>query len=42
LKPLVSFYLSKTPQEDGMVTFGGYDVKKFAKPGLTDKDVFWA
>ena len=25
-----------------MVTFGGYDVEKFAKPGLKEKDVFWA
>ena len=25
-----------------MVTFGDYDVKRFAKPGLTNKDVFWA
>lgn len=25
-----------------MVTFGGYDVPRFAKDGLTEKDVFWA
>lgn len=25
-----------------MVTFGGFDVPRFAKQGLTDKDVFWA
>lgn len=25
-----------------MVTFGGYDVEKFSKPGLKEKDVFWA
>jgi hypothetical protein len=24
-----------------MVTFGDYDVKRFAKTGLSDKDVFW-
>ena len=25
-----------------MVTFGGYDVPRFAKDGLTENDVFWA
>lgn len=25
-----------------MVTFGGYDVPRFAKDGLTDNDVFWS
>jgi hypothetical protein len=25
-----------------MVTFGGYDVALYAKPGKTEKDVFWA
>lgn len=25
-----------------MVTFGGYDVEKYSKPGKTEKDVFWA
>jgi hypothetical protein len=25
-----------------MVTFGGYDVPRFSKEGLTEKDVFWA
>ena len=25
-----------------MVTFGGYDVSLYAKPGKTEKDVFWA
>ena len=42
LTPLFSFYLSRTPSEEGMVTFGGYDVERFAKPGLTDKNIFWA
>lgn len=23
------------------MTFGGYDLKKFAKAGATDKDVMW-
>ena len=38
---MVSFYLSKTPKEQGMVTFGGYDVAKYSK-GKAEKDVFWA
>lgn len=25
-----------------MVTFGGYDVAQFSKPGKTEKDIFWA
>jgi hypothetical protein len=25
-----------------MVTFGGYDLAKFAKPGKTDGDIFWS
>ena len=42
LSPLFSFYLSKDPAQDGRVTFGGYDVASFAKPGSTDKDIFWS
>ena len=39
---MFSFYLSKDPAQDGRVTFGGYDVASFAKPGSTDKDIFWS
>ena len=42
LSSLFSFYLGRTQKDQGMVTFGGYDVPRFAKEGLTDKDVFWA
>jgi len=42
LSPLFSFYLSKTPSEDGYVTFGGYDIGRFAKPGSSESSVFWA
>jgi len=41
LSPLFSFYLSRTPSEDGRVTFGGYDIASFAKPGKTEQDIFW-
>jgi len=26
LQPMFSFYLSKNPEEDGSITFGGYDL----------------
>jgi len=41
LSPQFSFYLSKNPSEDGVLTFGGYDMK-FAKSGLSEKDIFWS
>jgi hypothetical protein len=41
LSPLFSIFLAKNSDEDGMITFGGYDIAKYAKPGLTDKDIFW-
>lgn len=41
LSPLFSFYLSSNPSQDGMVTFGGYDVKKYGKEGAKDSDIFW-
>lgn len=38
---MFSIYLSSEENVLGKVTFGGYDVEKFGKKGLTDKDVFW-
>ena len=35
LSPLFSIFLAKNSDEDGMITFGGYDIAKYAKPGLT-------
>jgi len=26
---------------DGKITFGGYDLEKYAKKGLTEKDIVW-
>ena len=26
----------------GKITFGGYDLNKYAKKGLGEKDIFWA
>lgn len=39
---MFSFYLSKSPEEPGSVTFGGYDLQQYAKKGSTDKDIFWS
>jgi hypothetical protein len=38
---MFSVFLSKTPEEDGSITFGGYDLPQYAKAGLTDHDIFW-
>lgn len=35
-------FLSKSPKEEGSITFGGYDLDLYAKAGKTDKDIFWA
>lgn len=34
--------MSPNPDEDGSITFGGYDVAQYAKEGLTDADIFWS
>ena len=39
---MFSFYLSKDANEDGFVTFGGYDIAKFALSGAKEADIFWA
>jgi hypothetical protein len=41
LSPLFSIYLSRTPSEDGRVTFGGYNVASFAQTGKKEADIFW-
>jgi len=41
LQPMFSFFLSKIPEEDGSITFGGYDLAQYAKAGATEKDIFW-
>jgi len=40
--PVFSFYLSNKIHEDGKILFGGIDVEKYAKPGLSEANVFWA
>jgi hypothetical protein len=42
IKPMFSLFLTNTPERKGKLTIGGYDVGKYAKPGLSEKDVFWA
>ena len=42
LSPIFSFYLTNNEDKSGKLTFGGYDLKKYAKPGKTEKDIFWA
>jgi len=38
---MFSFFLSKSPEENGSITFGGYDLASYAKAGLSEKDIFW-
>jgi len=40
-EPIFSIYLSNDPNVKGKVTFGGYDLPKLAKKGLSDKDLMW-
>lgn len=42
LQAMFSVFLSKTPEEDGSITFGGYDLAQYAKSGATENDIFWA
>lgn len=34
--------MSPNKEEDGSITFGGYDLASFAKEGMTDEDIFWS
>jgi len=38
---IFSIYLSNKENVKGQMTFGGYDLAKFAKAGSTDKDIKW-
>jgi len=38
---MFSIYLSNDPKVKGKVTFGGYDLPKFAKKGSQESDVAW-
>jgi hypothetical protein len=42
MAPIFSIFLTNKDGTAGKITFGGYDVEKFAAPGKTEKDVFWA
>jgi hypothetical protein len=42
IPPIFSVYLSNTEVRKGSLQFGGSDVKKYAKKGLTENDVHWA
>ena len=41
-KPIFSMYLSNETKTKGKVTFGGYNLAKYAKKGAKDQDVTWA
>lgn len=41
-KEQFSIYLSNDFKSKGKITFGGYDLAKYAKKGSTEKDIFWA
>jgi len=38
---MFSIYLSNEDKSPGKITFGGFDVEKYGKKGLKDKDVSW-
>lgn len=42
IKPMFSMFLSNKPDQPGKITFGGYDLAKYAKSGSEEKDIFWS
>lgn len=38
---MFSIHLGKGDGSQGMLTFGGYDLDKYARSGLTKNDIFW-
>jgi hypothetical protein len=42
IRPTFSIFLSNKEEEPGKITFGGYDLAKYAKAGSGEKDVFWS
>ena len=38
---MFSVFLSKTPDENGSITFGGYDLAEYARSGSKESDIFW-
>jgi len=41
IDPVFSFYLTKKENAGSKITFGGYDLAKYSKTGLGEKDVAW-
>jgi len=41
IDPVFSFYLTKNEKPGSTLTFGGYNIDKFAKDGLKESDVKW-
>lgn len=41
LSPIFSFYLGKGASSSGMLTFGGYDLEKYAESSKPS-DIFWS
>lgn len=41
IKPIFSIYFAKKGQPGSKITFGGYNVEKFAQQGLKEQDVAW-
>jgi hypothetical protein len=41
IDPVFSFYMTKNENQGSKITFGGYDVSKYAKSGSSEKDVAW-
>lgn len=41
VKPVFSMYFARKGQEGSKITFGGYNVEKYAQPGLKEQDITW-
>jgi hypothetical protein len=41
INPIFSFFLTKISDMPGKVIIGGYDIKNYAKEGLTEDKIIW-
>lgn len=42
IAPVFSIFLSNKDSAPGAISFGGYDLEKYAKAGKGESDIFWA
>ena len=41
IQPIFAMFIPKHWHYDGKITFGGYDLKKYAIKGSTEEDIIW-